>query len=87
MNEYRLSMEVLSQEVAGETVVLDLDSECYFGLDEVGTRVWNMLRQGVTFEAIIDRLLEEYDVEREELERDVRGLLRQLLESGLVQRG
>ena len=35
-----LSPEVISQEVSGETVLLDLESENYFGLDEVGTRIW-----------------------------------------------
>ena len=83
----QISKEVLFQEVAGETVLLDLDSEFYFGLDEVGTRVWQMLQEGVNHDAMVDRLLSEYDVEREELERDVRELLGQLLESGLVRRG
>ena len=50
----RISDNVLSQEVAGETVLLDLASESYFGLDEVGTRVWQMLKQGMGREAITE---------------------------------
>ena len=38
-----LSPQVISQEVAGETVLLDLESECYFGLDAVGTRIWQLI--------------------------------------------
>ena len=40
-----ISPEVMSQEVSGETVLLDLQSESYFGLDEVGTRIWQLLQE------------------------------------------
>ena len=67
----RISADVLSQEVAGETVLLDLASESYFGLDEVGTRVWQMLKTGRDPEVIVESLLTEYEVSRERLEADV----------------
>jgi hypothetical protein len=82
----RISEDVLSQEVAGETVLLDLASESYFGLDEVGTRVWQMLKTGMLKEAIVDTLLADYDVGREELETDVADLLDQLEAAGLITR-
>jgi len=79
------SKDVLFQEVGGETVLLDLASEQYFGLDEVGTRVWQLLNEGEGFAAMIDALLEEYEVERDRLEADVRDLLGSLLEAGLIE--
>ena len=79
------SKDVLFQEVSGETVLLDLASEKYFGLDEVGTRVWQLLNEGEGFAAMIDALLEEYEVERDRLEADVRDLLGALLEAGLIE--
>ena len=45
---FTVSKDVLFQEVAGETVLLDLNSESYFGLDEVGTRIWTLLNEGRT---------------------------------------
>ena len=39
-DKIQISPDVLSQEVNGETVLLDLEGESYFGLNEVGTRVW-----------------------------------------------
>ena len=81
---FAVSPDVLFQEVSGETVLLDLASEQYFGLDEVGTRIWALLNEGSDLGGIIERLLEEYAVGREELERDVRALLGQLLEAGLI---
>ena len=82
-----ISKDVLSQEVAGETVLLDLASESYFGLDEVGTRIWQLLQEGAGREQLIDTLLVEYEVERAELERDVGKLLDGLADAGLVTLG
>lgn len=75
---------VLFQEVSGETVLLDLDSESYFGLDEIGTRIWMLLNEGRGQGGIVDALLEEYEVERDTLEADVAELLGNLLEAGLI---
>ena len=87
MKQIRISKEVLSQEVAGETVLLDLASENYFGLDEVGTRVWQMLKAGTDRETIVDTLLADYEVSREKLEADLDALLSELEGAGLIARG
>ena len=79
-----LSPEVISQEVSGETVLLDLQSEHYFGLDEVGTRIWSLINEGRAVGEVVDTLLDEYDVDRATLETDVSALLASLLEAGLV---
>jgi len=79
-----LSADVLSQEVKGETVLLDLASEQYFGLDDVGTRVWQLLGEGKSLDELLFILLEEYDVERERLESDITDLLSRLIAAGLV---
>jgi hypothetical protein len=79
-----ISPEVLFQEVSGETVLLDLASESYFGLDVIGTRVWGLLESGVSVGDMLDVLLDEYEVEREVLEKDVAELLEKLLKAGLI---
>ncbi|RPH97014.1 MAG: PqqD family protein [Lysobacterales bacterium] len=79
-----ISDEVLFQEVSGETVLLDLASEQYFGLDAVGTRVWQLLGAGASAEAVVETLLEEYEVEREQLAADIDELLGRLAEAGLI---
>jgi hypothetical protein len=76
--------DVLFQEVGGETVLLDLESEHYFGLDAVGTRIWALLGEGASVGAVVDTLLQEYEVERATLEADVADLLSNLLEAGLI---
>ena len=79
-----ISKDVLAQELAGETVLLDLCSENYFGLDAVGTRVWQLLNEGRTGSDLIDTLQDEYEVEREVLEKDIFELLERLSDAGLI---
>lgn len=79
-----LSEEALSQEVNGETVILDLKSEQYFGLDEVGTRIWQLLEEHGDLQKTFDIMLEEFDVAEDRLKEDMNKLLDQLAESGLI---
>ncbi len=82
--EISISKEVLAQELAGETVLLDLGSDTYFGLDAVGTRVWQLLQEGLDASAMVATLLEEYAVEREVLKKDIAELLDRLQQAGLI---
>ena len=79
-----LSPEVISQEVSGETVLLDLESENYFGLDEVGTRIWQLIKETNDLAAIYQTLLTEYDVSEERLQQDLDTLLGEIAGLGLV---
>jgi hypothetical protein len=79
-----ISSEVLSQEVDGETVLLDLESESYFGLDEVGTRIWQLLNEGSNLQTVFDILLEEYDVDEKQLEKDIQDYVARLVKAGLI---
>lgn len=81
---FTLSTEVVFQEVAGECVLLDLKTEEYFGLDEIGTVIWQTLAEGLVAEAAIAKLLESYAVEESMLRNDVNQLLTELVESGLI---
>ena len=79
-----LSPEVISQEVSGETVLLDLESENYFGLDEVGTRIWQLIKETNDLQSIYKTLLTEYDVSEERLQQDLDTLLAEITGLGLV---
>ncbi|MCP5122911.1 MAG: PqqD family protein [Pseudomonadales bacterium] len=79
-----LSPDVISQEVSGETVLLDLESENYFGLDEVGTRIWQLIQQTNDLQAIYQTLLTEYDVAEDRLQQDLGNLLGEISGLGLI---
>jgi Coenzyme PQQ synthesis protein D (PqqD) len=76
--------DVLVNVIDGESVLLNLKSECYFGLDEVGTRMWQVLSESASVKLAYEALLKEYDVEPEQLQRDLENLIDQLVEHGLV---
>jgi len=82
---YVLSTEVYSQTLAGEAVLLDVASGMYFGLDEVGTRIWELLQGGQTLGAIAATLAGEYDADLLALERDTQSFVDGLVARGLVQ--
>ena len=81
---FRPAPRVLHQEVHGEAVLLDLASERYFGLNQVGARIWALCSQGQTQGAVLEALEAEFEVGREQLEADLARLLSQLLEAGLL---
>ncbi len=79
-----ISADVLAQEVSGEMVLLDLKSEQYLGLNEVGTRVWQLLQESDDLRNIFNILLEEYEVEEGLLESDLNKLIAEMQEAGIV---
>ena len=83
----RLSDEVVTREVGGEVMLLDLASGTYFGLDPVGGRFWQLLEEGKSAADARDMLLVEYEVTADVLDKDLGGLLAQLTANGLVQSG
>jgi hypothetical protein len=76
--------DTLSSAVGDETVILHFDAGTYFGLDDVGTRVWQLLQQPRTVGELLDLIEEEYDVERERCEAAILPFLEDLVTNGLV---
>lgn len=77
--------DILISEVGGESVLLNLKSERYFGLDNMGTQMWKTLIASDSIQAAYETLLAEYDVEASRLREDLDELIRQLREQGLVE--
>jgi hypothetical protein len=76
---------VLPSYASGETVLMNLDNEEYYGLDEVGSRFWALATGGATFGEIIKALLDEYAAEPDELVNDVTALIDDLCNDRLVE--
>ena len=80
-----ISPSVFAQEVDGEMVLLDMESENYFGLDEVGTAIWQAMQEKENLQEVLELLLEQYEVGEEMLENDLSDFVGKLVESGLVE--
>ncbi|MEI9852230.1 MAG: PqqD family protein [Sphingomonas sp.] len=76
---------VLFQEVVGNSALLNLETETYFGLDDVGTRMWQELSQAETVGAAARSLAEIYEAPLETIERDIAALAAQLQGHGLLE--
>jgi hypothetical protein len=81
----RTAEHVMFREVDGEGILLNLNTEHYFGLDQVGTRMWIVLNESDTLAAAVNTLLQEYEVEPLQLEADLRELIDQLVSEGLLE--
>jgi hypothetical protein len=80
----RVADNVVCRNLAGESVLLNLDTGTYFGLDAVGTHLWNLVAEHGSTALAIDTLLAEYDVDASRLRKDVTALIDQLLAKGLL---
>jgi hypothetical protein len=79
--------DLLTSEFGTELVILNLQDGVYYGLEDVGARIWSLLREPVTLGAIRDALVSEYDVDPARCEQDLRALVRTLVSKGLVRTG
>lgn len=81
---FEIPIHVVARRLGEETVILNLESGTYFGLDPVGARAWELIAEGRTFGDVRAVMLEEYDVEAEQLERDISALVGDLRAHGLL---
>ena len=81
----RVPDDVLVSSLQEESVILNLDSERYFGLDDVGTRFLSVLTTSDSIDAAYQSLAEEYDVDREMLRQDLASLVENLLQQGIIE--
>lgn len=77
-------MEVVAADMDGETVMLSIASGKYYGIDAIGSKIWELLSEPKTLSEVVRLLCEEYDVEPEQCRADVVDFLNYLCGEGLV---
>lgn len=80
------SADALFRELESEAVLLNLRTGVYYGLNPVGTRAWQLLAERSSLARVADVMLDEFDVARDVLERDLLALGTQLVDAGLCHR-
>jgi hypothetical protein len=86
-NRVQVPSDVLLSELDGESVLLNLKTETYFGLDQVGTRMWSLVTTADSIQAAYEALKDEYEVDPDRLRNDLAALLDKLLDQGLLEVG
>jgi Coenzyme PQQ synthesis protein D (PqqD) len=84
-DRFAIPAHIAAKLLKDEAVLLDLKEGFYFGLNDVGSRIWTLVGEEKSLSEICDQLLGEYDVTRDDLERHVRSLLQELLGKGLIE--
>lgn len=81
------SGEALSTEVDGEAVLIGIESGRYYGLDAIGTTIWNRIEQPCSFDALCAGLVEEFEGDPAVIEEETRAFVDLLVARGLAQAG
>lgn len=76
--------DLLFNEIDGEVVMLSIENSEYFGMDRIGTHIWNLIETPISFKSLIDKLKKHYEVEEEQCIRDTSLFLNKLLEKDLI---
>jgi hypothetical protein len=83
-NRVTIHQDAVFRELDGEAVILQLEAGMYYGLDPVGTRLWQLIEAHGQLRPVLDAALQEFDVPSDVLERDLIELVSRLAEKQLV---
>jgi len=72
---YIQNKEVIQSRVGDEVVMLDVESGYYFGLNSVASVIWDMMKEKIELNTLVENLMKEFDVDRATCELDTLELL------------
>jgi hypothetical protein len=76
--------DTLFNQIDGEVVMLSIENSEYYGMDKVGSRIWEMLEQPHSFKALVTILMEEYEVSEQQCNDDTLAFIKKLTDKNLV---
>ncbi len=79
------SPEQVSSDLADESVILNLKTGTYFGLNAVGSRIWQLAQEPQRVGTLCEAILAEYEIDAETCDRDVKALLQEMLGAQLIE--
>ena len=75
---------VVSCDLDTEVAILNLKDGVYYGLDPVGAKIWNLIQKPIVLDKLVEKIYEEYDVDKEQCKNDIFELVGEFLDNGLV---
>ncbi len=82
--QYQTAPDVLFQPVADEAVLLNLNDNHYYGLDDIAARMWQLLEEHGDADLLMQQMLDEFDVDEATLRTDLTALLARWEQRGLI---
>jgi len=83
-NRIILNQELLQSEIDGETIMMSIDNGKYYGLNTVASRIWEIIKDEPLFSELIEKLVEEYEIEQKQCEAETQEFLSKLIENKLI---
>jgi hypothetical protein len=80
-----VSKDVVACDLGGETAMLHMKEGVYYGLNEMGTIIWDIIQKPITLQEVIENILDVYDVDEETCYADLEELIEQMAENKLVE--
>ena len=82
--KFRIPEDILFREIEGEAVLLNIRTGVYFGLDKMGTAIWQRIQKKKRLEQVVDEMLQDFDVDRKTCEQDLREFTARLEKNNLL---
>lgn len=82
--KWQISPEILHSKIDDEMILMSIEADSYFGLDPIASRIWELLEQPLDLDELVEKLMEEYEVDAETCREDVQALLEDLQGRGLI---
>lgn len=76
--------DIVASEIDGETVMMSIENGQYYGLDLIGSHIWELIKKPIKVSDLIDTLLEKYDVDSDTCHRDVLAFLNDLNQDNIL---
>lgn len=83
-NRVILNQELLQSEIDGETIMMSIDNGKYYGLNNVASRIWEIIKDEPVYSEIIEKLLEEYNIDKDQCEEETTVFLESLIEKKII---
>lgn len=76
--------DMLASAIDDELVLLSVSNSKYYGMDDIGTEIWNKLDKATKVEDIVEQILAEYDIQKTKLENDIIEYLKELSKNNII---
>ncbi len=84
---WQINHNVLSSKIDEEAILMSIEAESYFGLDPVGSRIWELLsNQPATTNDLVEILMKEYDVDKATCSTQVQQFIDEMISKNLIQK-
>jgi len=77
--------KIVFNKIDDEIVMMNIENNEYYGTDNIGARIWEIIEKPITFKGLVDLVLDEYDVTETNCVEDMKSFLYSLYEKNIIE--